>query len=66
MGFNCLKTTGPLRGDNLLFITKLRIADTHVIVHRKLKGPWSHPVALKLESLGSELHPLTTRPLFLK
>ena len=51
MGFNCLKTTGPLRGDNLLFITKLRIADTHVIVRRKLKGPWSHPVALKLESL---------------
>ena len=66
MGFNCLKATGPLRGDNLLFITKLRIADTHVIVHRKLKGPCSHPVALKLESLGSEFHPLTTRPLFLK
>ena len=39
MGFNCLKTTKPLGGDGLLFITKFpEIPATHLIELRKMKG----------------------------
>ena len=32
MGFNCLKTSEPLRGDSLLFTTRsLEIAGTHLM-----------------------------------
>ena len=41
MGFNCLKTTEPMQGDNLLFTTKSpAIPGTHFINLERMKG-WS-------------------------
>ena len=42
VGFNCLKATVPLRGDSLLFTTKiLGGSDTHLSDFRRMKG-WFH------------------------
>ena len=39
VGFNCFKTTGPLRGGSLLFITKSPvIPGTHFIDLGRMKG----------------------------
>ena len=65
-GFNFLKATGPLRGDNLLFIRMSQIPNTHLTNHRRLRGPWSHPVVSNLESLNLEFHLLTSRSFILK
>ena len=42
-GFNCLKATGPLRGDSLLFTTiSPGVPGTHLIDFRKMKSRVDH------------------------
>ena len=40
MGFNCLKATGAIRGDNLLFTISPQkfLVYTHLSNHRRMKG----------------------------
>ena len=63
MGFNCLKTIKPLRGDNLLFTTKSPgDCGTHLVDLRRMKGcPWNDPVVLNPGSLDSESRALPIR-----
>ena len=65
---NCLKSTEPLQGDSLLFITEFQeILCTHLINLGKMKGwgrPWSYTVAFNTGPLDLESSALTNRPVF--
>ena len=64
MGFNCLKTTEPLRGDSLFSTTHSPgVPGTHLIDLGRIKRcglSWSHVAVLNPGLLGWETSSLTT------
>ena len=59
MRFNCLKTTEPLRGDNLLFTTKsLEIPGTQTSKGWKADSTLEPPSDFELGILGLEIQRL--------
>ena len=67
MGFNCLKSTEPLRGDSLLFTTKFPRSSWYSFIqprkNERLSQTLNHPVVLNLGPLDWESSAPTTRPL---
>ena len=66
MGFNCLKTTEPLWGDNLLLVPRTSwYSHNRPWKSKKLSWSWSHLAVLNSRPLDRVSSILITRPLHL-